>query len=220
MNLPLTGYKEQNPHKKVTLTNNGIPKGYYTFGQVKGRKPLWGIGAKPRKKTARANTQNKTKGEKIMIFYRNYPYAPKATIFSVLMSCLALISAIGAVVMFTMMNNNVILVIPALLFIALALFFFFYLSHTVADKMAEKETEKNIKKSANYALMYCQQHPDMYETLLEENPKFAEAMKNNASYALQYCKAHPEMYEKLAAENFKFGAKYILNDEGKVVKNK
>lgn len=60
----------------------------------------------------------------------------------------------------------------------------------------------------------------MYETLLEENPKFAEAMKDNASYALQYCKAHPEMYDKLAAENFKFGAKYIVNDEGKVVKNK
>lgn len=91
-----------------------------------------------------------------MIFYRNYPYAPKATLFSVLMSCLALCSALVSLVMFAKMKESVIMIIPALLLIALALFFFFYCSHTAADKMAEKETEKNIKKSANYALMYCQ----------------------------------------------------------------
>jgi hypothetical protein len=155
-----------------------------------------------------------------MIFYRNYPYAPKATIFSALMSCLALLSAFGAIAMFVMMNENIILVVPALLFIALALFAFFYLSHTVADKMAEKETENNIKTKPLYANMYCQQHPDMYESLLEDNPKFAEEMKKNVSYALQYCKAHPEMYDKLAAENPKFGEKYIPNEDGKIVKNK
>lgn len=155
-----------------------------------------------------------------MIFYRNYPYAPKATFFSGMMSCLTLFSAFGAIAMFVLMNENILLVIPALLFIAFALFSFFYLSHTVADKMAEKETEKNIKTKPRYAAMYCNQHPDMYESILQENPKFAEEMKTNVPYALQYCKAHPEMYEKLAAENPKFGEKYIPNDEGKIVKNK
>lgn len=155
-----------------------------------------------------------------MIFYRNYPYAPKATLFSAMMSLLAVVSAFGAIAMFAMMNNNVLFVLPALLCIALALFAFFYLSHTVADKMAEKETDKNIRSNPRYASMYCQQHPDMYESLLADNPKFAEAMRDNASYALQYCKAHPEMYDKLAAENPKFGEKYIVNEDGKVVKNK
>lgn len=155
-----------------------------------------------------------------MIFYRNYPYAPKATIFSVLMSCFALIFAFVAITMFVMIKDDVLFVIPALIMTALTLFAYFYLSHTVADKIAEKESEKNIKTKSRYALLFCQKHPDMYESLLEENPEFAGEMRKNVSYALQYCKAHPEMYDKLAAENPKFGEKYIPNEDGKIVKNK
>lgn len=155
-----------------------------------------------------------------MIFYMNYPYAPKATIFSAFMSCLAFLSLIGAIVMFSFVGGNTILVIPAIILAAMALFFFFYLSRNVAGKIADKETLKNIKTKENYAAMYCHANPDMYESLLEENPKFAAEMKKNVSYALQYCKARPEMYDKLADENPKFGEKYILNDEGKVVKKK
>lgn len=45
-------------------------------------------------------------------------------------------------------------------------------------------------------------------------------IKNKVPYTLIYCREHPEEYDELAKVNPAFGEKYMLTDEGKVVKRK
>lgn len=155
-----------------------------------------------------------------MFFYRVYPYAPLATLFSVIMRLLAFFAAIGAICLCSNIKENPIMAVPGVICAAAALFFWLFLSNKTADKLAEKEGGENIRNKHKYAHMYCGKHPEAYEQLLEENQEYAREMRTNVSYALQYCKAHPEIYDRLAAENMKFGEKYKLDDNGKVVKNK
>lgn len=47
-------------------------------------------------------------------------------------------------------------------------------------KMSEKESEKNIRTKASYALMYCKENPEAYDQLIAENMDFARKyIRNN-----------------------------------------
>ena len=116
-----------------------------------------------------------------MVFvYRNYPYAPKATFFSAGMSLIAVIALVIAIAQLSMIKDSPVRVIPAVLCGIAAYVFFFELGRKKADKMAEKETEQNIRTKANYALMYCNQNPEAYDQLIQENPAFAAKYEKNA----------------------------------------
>lgn len=49
---------------------------------------------------------------------------------------------------------------------------------------------------------------------------FAVKIKKSANVALLYCKDHPEEFDAIAAENPAFAAKYRMDENGKIVKNK
>lgn len=154
-----------------------------------------------------------------MFRYTLYPYAPLSTLLSAFTSLLIAFLGIGSVFMLLEVIYDIDFEgILTVLFLILLLIFSFWLKK-VSVKAAALETIKNIRSKANYALKYCGEHPDMYESLLAINTAFAEEMKINVSYALQYCKAHPEMYDKLAAENPRFGEVFSKTDE-KIFKNK
>lgn len=154
-----------------------------------------------------------------MFRYTLYPYAPLSTLLSAFTSLLIAFFGMGSVFMLLGVISDIdIEGILTVLFLILLLIFSFWLKK-VSVKAAAFETIKNIRSKANYALKYCGEHPDMYESLLAINTAFAEEMKINVSYALQYCKAHPEMYDKLAAENPRFGEVFSKTDE-KIFKNK
>ena len=115
-----------------------------------------------------------------MVFvYRNYPYAPKATIFSAAMSLIAVIALVIAIAQISMIKNSALHIIPAIICGVAAYFFFFELGRKKADKMAEKETDLNIRTKASYALMYCNQNPEAYDQLIQENPAFAAKYEKN-----------------------------------------
>lgn len=49
---------------------------------------------------------------------------------------------------------------------------------------------------------------------------FAVKIKTSANVALLYCKDHPDQFEAVAAENPAFAAKYRMDENGKIVKNR
>lgn len=109
----------------------------------------------------------------MMIFYKLYTYAPKATCVSVISSMLSIISLIGAIACFYVLSDFIKYVLAVLL-LALAVFLFVYCSRILPDKIAEKESEKNITTKARYAFTYCREHPEAYEALVAKNAAFAE----------------------------------------------
>lgn len=112
----------------------------------------------------------------IPIFHREYKYAPIATFFSFMCSlasvCLLLLAAwqLGRGWQDGLVSGYVWGVV---LLIA-AGFSFFYLSRTFSDKLGKKETEKNIRTKAKFAYMFCMDHPEACQELMEINPVFSE----------------------------------------------
>ena len=106
--------------------------------------------------------------------YRNYPYSFKATFLSVLINFGALFSAAGAVIAFSAMKNKVLGVLVAILLAALAVFLFVYVGRILLDKLAEKWSAENIRTKPGVAFQYVMAHPEEYERVAAENPKFAE----------------------------------------------
>ena len=106
--------------------------------------------------------------------YRNYPYSFKATFLSVLINFGALAAAAGALISFSAIENKVVGVLLAILFAALAVFLFVYVGRILLDKLAEKWSAENIRTKVGIAFQYVYAHPEEYERVCAENPKFAE----------------------------------------------
>lgn len=120
--------------------------------------------------------------------YKVYRYSNKATAVSAISSLAAVILAILGIGQFTMAVESAIHFILGAIIVIAAVFCFVYLSRILPDKIAEKD--------------------------------FAVKIKTNANVALLYCKDHPEMFEEVAAGNPAFAAKYRMDENGKIVKNK
>ena len=108
------------------------------------------------------------------MFYKFYRYAPKATAVSALSSLASILFLIfgfyfGAV----KVPDSRIYVLWTVLCAGAALFMYFYMSRVFPDKLAAKEGDKNVKTKANYALLYCTEYPEAYDTLIKENAAFA-----------------------------------------------
>ena len=107
-----------------------------------------------------------------MIFYRSYPYAPKATMISAFSNIFGFFAAIGAICLLTQIMNNPIMILPAILLGALAAFLLIFLGRKYTDKIAEPESEKNLKTKPRFAMLYCMNYPDEYDRMAEINPEF------------------------------------------------
>ncbi len=108
------------------------------------------------------------------IFYKNYPYAPVASILSGLIYLGGLLSAVFGLLLVLQVTKSPIKIVPGLLLIGLAVFLFAYVGRTVIDKVAEKETEKNITTKPRWAAAYVSSHPQEYEKIAQINPAFGE----------------------------------------------
>ncbi|MBQ8995934.1 MAG: hypothetical protein IJ091_08970 [Oscillospiraceae bacterium] len=109
----------------------------------------------------------------IPIFYRNYPYAPLATLFSAFSMLLGAVFAFGGLAL--VLGRGVGTKIAGVLLIALgALCLYEFFTHKIADKISAKYSKKNIETKAGYALQYCRQHPESYEYLVSVNEQFAK----------------------------------------------
>ena len=126
-----------------------------------------------------------------MFFYKSYPYAPKASLYSALSSLFAYFAVIlGAVSvyggffgdlskgLFANANKLVVGVVGVLL-LAAGLFVYFYLYRKVIPAAAEKESDENIRTKAAFGYMYCQRNPAEYEHIRAINPDFAEKYQLN-----------------------------------------
>jgi len=121
-----------------------------------------------------------------MIFYKSYPYAPKATLYSALSSIFAYFAIIfGAVNVYGGFfgdlskglfadANKIVVGVIGLLLLGLGLFSFFYLYKKVIPAKAEKESEENIRTKASFGYMYCKNFPEEYERIRAVNADFAE----------------------------------------------
>ena len=109
-----------------------------------------------------------------VIFYRSYPYAPSATLLSAVGNAFAFLMGVGGIVCFVMAKNNpVLMIILGILLIAAAVCCWYFLGRKIPDKISQSISEKNIRTKANYAAMYCRQHPEAYASLCAQNPDFA-----------------------------------------------
>ncbi len=124
-----------------------------------------------------------------MLFYKSYPYAPKASLLSALSACGSYLLVIGAICMVALgVQKSFLWILPAIAILAGAAALYFLVYRKIVPEKARAETERNIKTKASFAAMYCRQHPEAYEELMRVNPDFA--------------------------------AKYTLNENGRVVKQK
>ena len=123
-----------------------------------------------------------------MIFYKQYPYAPRATFVSVLCSLVALMFVLTGVALFTeaIGEKEYGGCVLAVLIAAVAIPIYIFGSNKWSAKIAKKDGLKNIYTKAKYGLRYVNAHPEAYETILQANPAFA--------------------------------AKYVRNEQGKIVK--
>ena len=110
----------------------------------------------------------------MFFFYRNYPYAPKATVLSGIANGCGYLAAIGAIVTLLAIPQSPVYIIPTILLGALAAFLIVYVGHKLTDKMARPETEKNITTKPRVAAAYCQANPDEYEHIAQINPEFSQ----------------------------------------------
>ena len=117
-----------------------------------------------------------------MIFFKNYPYAPKATFVSVLFSLIALFFAylgIGTVLEFYPEQDYASCIIGVLLALP-AIPLYIFGSRKLSKKIAEKEGPKNIRTKAKYALKFVRDHPEQYEQVASDNPEFARKYVRDA----------------------------------------
>lgn len=122
----------------------------------------------------------------ILFSYKTYPYAPKASLFSVLSVLFSYCGLIGGIclALFFFFGNvekttGLIRGIIGLLVLALAAFLYFYVYRKIVPAMAEKESDVNIHTKARFAYNYCQKHPEAFDQLQSENPDFAAKYQRN-----------------------------------------
>ncbi len=88
----------------------------------------------------------------MFFFYKNYPYAPRATLISVLGSMGALLSAVAAVLLFSCYSKNIIFIPLGILCAAAAVCSYIFLYMKLARKIAEKDGEKISGQGLNTAV--------------------------------------------------------------------
>ena len=111
----------------------------------------------------------------MFMVHKYYKYAPKATAVSALSSMAAVLFLIFAFYFGSVkVPDNKIYLLWTILCLGAAVFMFFYMSRVFPEKIAGPEGEKNIKTKPSYALLYCRENPEAYDTLVKENPAFAE----------------------------------------------
>ena len=124
----------------------------------------------------------------LVVFYKNYPYAPKSTALSALCTLVELIALLFAVCLIAMFGKETgalyhkplaIVGGVALALLAVACYVFAY--RKAVPAMAEKETEKNIRTKAKFARLYCQNHPEAFEELQSVNAAFAQMYTRDES---------------------------------------
>lgn len=116
----------------------------------------------------------------MFFMYKSYPCAPKATLLSGLCSMgeiLALIFAAFFVGMYRKeggaMYHSAGAIIGAIVLVVFAVVCYLYVYRKLVPKMAETETERNVRTKANFANIYCQSHPEAFDELREINADFA-----------------------------------------------
>ena len=149
-----------------------------------------------------------------MFFYKNYTFSPLATLCSVGINLVAALFAIFGIAKFT---DNVVV---GVILVIIALVLYFYVGKVIPDKVAETNGRKNIETKANYALTYCMQNPGAVAEIMEVNEKFAQKMRTDVSYTHKIAYSNPGLFDALAQINPELSEKYIINEKGKVAKNK
>ncbi len=123
-----------------------------------------------------------------MIFYKQYNYAPRATFVSVLFGVIALVFILCAIALFK-------------------------------DGLSSKQYMNCLVAVVLVAagiLTYVyggRRLPD--KIAAKDGPK---NIRTKAKYALRLVREHPEYYEQMLRENPDFAAKYVRNENGKIVK--
>lgn len=125
-------------------------------------------------------------GARFMIFYKTYPYAPKASLMSV--ACvigefaLFLVACLfgGRFVQQTSPGYYKPLpLILAIVFLALVAVLYFYVYRKLVPACARTEGEENVRTKPRFAALYCQNNQDEYERIRELNPEFAQTYEKN-----------------------------------------
>ena len=65
-----------------------------------------------------------------------------------------------------------------------------------------------------YFIVYNKKIPEKAEEITKKN------IETKPGFALQYCRQNPRDYDDIAAVNPAFAAKYMLDENGKIVKRK
>ena len=115
----------------------------------------------------------------MVIFYKNYPYAPRATLVSAAGSLFALLAAVFGIVLAAGSKGKIGMILGGVALLALAVFLFFYVSRKLPDKISEKDSAKNIQTKASYGKLYVNEHPDQYDYIRSVNPAFAAKYTRN-----------------------------------------
>ena len=116
----------------------------------------------------------------MVFFYKSYPYAPKATALSGLCSGACFLAVIGAICLIALgVQRSLLWILPGVVLLAGAAALYFLVYRKLIPEKAKAETEKNIATKGSYAAMYCHQHPEAYEQLMQANPDFAQKYTKN-----------------------------------------
>ena len=113
------------------------------------------------------------------MLYKLYTYSPLATLVSLLGSLGAVMSAAGAIVLFSRIKDSALFVLPAILLAALALFLYLYVYRKLSDKINADTIDKKLRKDAKFCARFCNDNPGSYDQVAEMNPDFAAQYTQN-----------------------------------------
>ncbi len=109
----------------------------------------------------------------MIFFYTNYRYSGLATLVNMFLRLIAIGIILGGLLACLTADGKIVYIILGIVALILG-FICFFKCRILTDKIAEKDTAKNLRKNVNIALMYVRDNPESYEEICSINAKFAE----------------------------------------------
>jgi len=110
----------------------------------------------------------------IPVFYKTYVYSFGATVVAIMAKILSVLNFLSGLAISFDQTSPFLIALGVVLSLGVAILLWYFIGVKLANKLAAKWGEKNIRTKPRYACEYFERNPGSYEYLASINPRFAE----------------------------------------------